>query len=108
MKKTEILLLVISAIFVVVLFCPAVTADTITPGDYVLLGEKNLDFTSFSSGGEYDGMVYVTTSPDWRWSFEIGTSVTLENLEAGTYVPCNLSTQSYNAGKKCYIVSSDI
>ena len=108
MKKTEILLLVIAAIFVVVLFCPAVTADTITPGDYVLLGEKNLDFTSFSSGGEYDGMVYVTTSPDWRWSFEIGTSVTLENLEAGTYVPCNLSTQSYNAGKKCYIVSSDI
>ena len=107
MKKTELLLLVIAAVFAACLFCPAVSADAITPGDYVLLGEKDLDFTAFSNGGEYDGMVYVTTSPDWRWSFEISSSVNLENLEPGTYVPCNLSSQVYNAGKKCYIVSSE-
>ena len=106
MKKTEILLLVIAALFVAALFCPTVSAaDVIIPGDYAILGEKNLDFTAFSNGGDYDGMVYVTTLPDWRWSFVISSSVNLENLEPGTYVPCNLSSQNYNPGNKCYIVS---
>lgn len=106
MKKTVHLLLVIAALFVAALFCPTVSAaDVIIPGDYAILGEKNLDFTAFSNGGDYDGMVYVTTLPDWRWSFVISSSVNLENLEPGTYVPCNLSSQNYNPGNKCYIVS---
>ena len=106
MKKTVHLLLVIAALFVAALFCPTVSAaDVIIPGDYAILGEKNLDFTAFSNGGVYDGMVYVTTLPDWRWSFVISSSVNLENLEPGTYVPCNLSSQNYNPGNKCYIVS---
>ena len=108
MKKTVHLLLVIAALFVAALFCPTVSAaDVIIPGDYAILGEKNLDFTTFSNGGVYDGMVYVTTLPDWRWSFVISSSVNLENLEPGTYVPCNLSSQNYNPGNKCYIVSPD-
>ena len=101
MKKTVHLLLVIAALFVAALFCPTVSAaDVIIPGDYAILGEKNLDFTAFSNGGDYDGMVYVTTLPDWRWSFVISSSVNLENLEPGTYVPCNLSSQNYNPGNK--------
>lgn len=108
----SLLFLLIAAIIVAGIFCPAVSARTadntvIESGDTVFIGEQGLDFSKFSSpalavdsmvmqsGGSITDMITLTNGKG-----NIGTSV-----KSGIYVPYN-GTTPLNTGM-CKVTTLD-
>lgn len=106
-KKTY--LFVLAFLVVMAIVCPSVSAGIpLTPGNHVLLDEKDLDFTAFSDGGKYNAMVLLSgDSYDASSLFPIGGSVNLPDysLDTGVYVPFNSSSSTFDIMVRCYIDS---
>ena len=105
MRKITLVLLIIAALFAAGIVSPAVSAaDTvdgkeIQNGYYVLLGEKELNFTAFAVGGYTDMAWYDGGNPSYQESFsisnpnsvEIPTTLTKLNQR---YVPATIGSGS--------------
>ena len=109
--KKALLLLVIAALFAAGIVSPAVsaagTADgidvLIEDGEYVLIGEKGLNFSKFAEGG-YTWMVNTVGTADTI--FPIGTSITVNGVEDGKYIQSTSST-TIDGNDCCFVISKD-
>ena len=110
MKKI-VLLLVIAAFMVAGIFSPAVSAAGTADGkeildkNYVLLGESGLNFSSFSLGGTYSRMIYMSSIGIPIGQFDISDSVNIPaDLSEGRYYAYTADMQ-FTSGKYCIITS---
>ncbi|MBR4284874.1 MAG: immunoglobulin domain-containing protein, partial [Methanocorpusculum sp.] len=114
--KKSLLLFVIAAVIVACIFSPAASAAGAADGkeihnrDYVLLGEKGLNFTAFTVGGYTDMAWYDAGSPSFQESFSLSNPTAVEIPETLTklnqrYVPATFSPDTVNTDMYCIVVS---
>lgn len=122
MHKRIFIVFIIAALFAAGIVSPAVsaagTADgkEIQSGDYVLIGEKGLNFTAFAQGGYTHMAWYDGENPSYQDSFSLSTpnSVTIPATLTKTnqkYVPATFGSGSspsqVNPNIYCIVENTD-
>ena len=110
--KKALLLLIIAALFAAGIVSPAVsaagTADgkdvLIENGDYVLTGERGLNFTKFAEGG-YKWMVNKAGDADKVFNIINSNSVNID-VSPGKYVQ-SLTGTEFDGWMQCYVADKN-